>query len=256
MTEIGAEQAYNSNYDDFMAIPEDQVTHCTKPTDVATAEARELAVAAAEDREVLISMGLAPALIDSLMGRAQAFTYAVSKHHTAMAVDPDALDQWKTRYPLGYALRKELMRFLTFAYRKDNRLLGILDKIRQGRGHRDMIQDLLDLHVVATDNPEPLHAIPAFDFAKVAKAKEMYDALGYLLAKSSQDPKLVQATKETMNRAWTWYKMAADEVTTTGQFAFEGTDRYANYVSEYRQNIRKKSVKAAPGDASTEAEAV
>ncbi|MBN2528409.1 MAG: hypothetical protein JXR76_18620 [Deltaproteobacteria bacterium] len=49
----------------------------------------------------------------------------------------------------------------------------------------------------------------------------------------------------------------------TGRFAFEGTDRYPNYVSEYHQNIGKKSAKiaaakaaAADSDNDTTSEAV
>ncbi|MBN2527893.1 MAG: hypothetical protein JXR76_16005 [Deltaproteobacteria bacterium] len=256
MTEYGSEEAYNRCYDDFMGLPEEKISHNTAPPEVATAEGRELALAAKADREVLISMGLKPELVDSLMDRAQAFAYSVARHHTVLAGDPEALSNWKEQYPKGYELRRYLLRFMSFGYRKNRNLLARMDEIRQGRGHRDMIADLLDLHVLGTEHPDPLREIPAFDFTKIAEAKEMYDTLGILFARASVNPQVVQVTKDTMNRAWTWYKLAADEVKEVGQFAFEGTIRYNNYVSEYRQNIRKKASNAPATDKIDTAEAV
>ncbi|MBN2340704.1 MAG: hypothetical protein JXX29_03935 [Deltaproteobacteria bacterium] len=90
----------------------------------------------------------------------------------------------------------------------------------------------------------------------MAEAKELHNRLGILLARSSVDPKVVQATKTIMNRAWSWYKLAADEVKETGQFAFEGTDRYDNYVSEFHRSSSKNAAKLSTAAETTEAAAV
>jgi len=60
------------------------------------------------------------------------------------------------------------------------------------------------------------------------------------------DPKKVSEAKNMLNRAYTYFKLAADEVKDHGTFVFEGTDRYQSYISDYRHDIGKKSGKAQP----------
>ena len=251
MADITSEQAYEKWYDTFMAIPEDEVVYCNTPVEVASAEGRALAAAATLHRAVLISWGLAPELVDTLRERIEAYTYAAAKHENSLNVDPQALSEWKEKSPRGYEVQKELTRTMSFGFRKDKRLSQIMADIRQGQGHQDMINDNMRLSVLAKDNPEPLKKMPAFNFSLVEEAHALYGSLGEIFARSNVNPSVVEATKTAMNRAWTFYKMAADEVIETGRFAFEGTDEYNNYVSEYRQKLGKKAAKTAAAAAAT-----
>ncbi len=239
MTEQGSEQAYNENYDAFMAIPEAEVTYCNIPLEVETAEATALAIVAAEDREMLIGVGIEPIFVDTLAPRALAFTYAAAKYEAMTAADPNATEQWKALSPKGYEVQRYLTRHLGFAYRKDKELAKAVAKIREGRGHKDMVLDLLALSILAEENPGPLAKMPVFDTEKPAEAKALHGTLSTLLARSTIDPKEVAGAKKALDRAYTYYKLAADEVKEHGQFIFEETDRFQAYVSTYRHNLGK-----------------
>ncbi|MBN2528701.1 MAG: hypothetical protein JXR76_20090, partial [Deltaproteobacteria bacterium] len=245
MTNPGSQEAYEACLNAYMAINDSKVVFCNMPLEIATAEGRGLSVVSTADRQVLVDAGLNPELVDSLPTRAEGFAYAAARYQLATTTDPISLQRWKEAAPKGYEVRKYLFKFLAFAYRDFPALLQALNKIREGRGHRDMIMDLLALHILATENPDPLMKIPMFDQSKVALAKVLYSTLGDLLARSSIDPKEAESTKNIMNRAWTFYKMAADEVKLHGQFVFEGTEHYQNYVSEYQSKLGKQGAKAS-----------
>ena len=161
---------------------------------------------------------------------------------------------WKSLAPKGYEVQKYLVRHLGFAYRKDKELTQAVKKIREGRGHKDMVLDLLALSILAEENPAPLSKMPVFDSAKPLEAKQLHNTLNDLLARSTIDPKEVAEAKKAYDRAYTYYKQAADEVKDHGQFVFEGTDRYNSYVSEYRRNLGKRS-HSTTGTSETESDA-
>jgi hypothetical protein len=155
------------------------------------------------------------------------------------SADPEALRLWKEASPNGYALQKYLLRHLRFVYRKDKELSKAAAHIREGRGHKDMILDLLALSILGKENPEPLAALPLFDAAKLDESRAEHDRLSDLLARSSIDPKEVAEAKQMLDRAYTYYKIAEDEVKEHGQFLFDGTKRYQSYVSEFHHGLRK-----------------
>jgi hypothetical protein len=245
MTTQGSEETYKECYKSFMAIADEEVTYCNIPLEVATAEAAQLSIVAAEDREALVSAGIDPIFVDSLAARAGAFTYAAARYQLVTSSDPEARRQWKEMSPKGYELQKYLVKHLAFAYRKDKELTKAVARIREGRGHKDMVLDLLALAILADENPEPLAKMPLFDSEKAAEAKTLHNTLSDLLARSTIDPKEIAEAKKALDRAYTYYKLAANEVKDHGQFVFEGTDRFQSYVSSYRHNLGKM---AAPED--------
>jgi hypothetical protein len=236
-------------FEEWNAIPKEELVSCTLPIEVATAEATQLAVVAVEDREPLIGAGIEPVFVDSLPARAGAFTYAAAKYQLAMDADPEAAKKWKEEAPKGYELQRYLIRNLAFAYRKDPSLTEAVDNIREGRGHKDMILDLLALSILGAEHPEPLAKLPMFDKTKVAEAMTMHDTLSGLFARINADPEAIKASKNVYLRAYTYYKQAADEVMEHGRFVFEGTDRYSAYVSNYLHNLRKTQAAAAKAKA-------
>ena len=240
-----SEQAYLENFKAILAVTPETIVHCTVPIEVAVAEAVKLAIVAMEDREALISAGIDPVFVDTLSSRAGAFSFAAARYQLVTSADPEAVRLWKDASPNGYALQKYLLRHLGFAFRKDKELSKTVAHIREGRGHKDMLLDLLSLSILGKEHPEPLSALPLFDAAKLDEARAEHDRLSDLLARSSIDPKEVAEAKQMLDRAYTYYKIAEDEVKEHGQFLFEGTDRYQSYVSEYLHSLRKGVTKAS-----------
>ncbi|MBN2528929.1 MAG: hypothetical protein JXR76_21245 [Deltaproteobacteria bacterium] len=235
MIEKICEVAFEKCFGDFMALQDEQVTFCRVPIDTALAEARTLTEIVTEDYDALIGAGLNPLFLITLPDRAYAFMYAAIRYKEATATDPDALLRWKTASQRGYDVRNYLVRFLSFAFRDAPELLKEVDtRVLQGRSHKDMIMDLLALSVLAENNPRFLERVPLFDRSKIAEAKELHISLGILLEKSSINPEKASKAKNILNRAYTWYKIAADEIKIHGQYLFQGTGRVRHYGGKLR----------------------
>jgi hypothetical protein len=237
--EQGSEQAYKAEYDSFMSVPDEDVTYCNMPLDVAAAEGAQLAIVAMEDRQKLLGSGLDPKHVDTLKSKVGAFTYAAAKYELVVNVDPEVAKAWKESSPVGYELQKYLLRFYGFAFRNDKDLMKSVAKIKEGRGNKDMILDLLSAHILGKENLGLLDKIAMFDKSKIDEAKNLHDKLSELYARSTIDPQEVKEAKRILDRAYTYYKQSADLVKEHGRFVFEGTDRYQSYVSEYRSEIGK-----------------
>ncbi len=241
-----AMQGYRECFEVMMSIPKKELVHLNIPIEVATAEAASLSIAASQDRETLIESGIDPLLVDTLPARAGALTYTAARYTFLIETDPEATRQWKEESQKGYDLQRNLLRQFAFAYRKDDELSKSVAKIREGKGHKDMVLDLLALFLLGTEHPEPLDRMPRFDKAQLTQAKVLHTTLTELLARMSVDPKKVDAAKAELSYAYTYYRKAADEVKDHGQFVFEGTERYRLYVSEYHSDMGKRGGKTNP----------
>ncbi|MBN2344481.1 MAG: hypothetical protein JXX29_01715 [Deltaproteobacteria bacterium] len=241
MTTQGNEQAYNRCLETAKTIAQEDISYCNIPVEVAAAEGIQLALAAAEDREALRGAGMNLQVVDDLRLRADALAFAGARYQMAIDTDPDAAKKWKSESPKGYDVRRYLLKFMSFAFRKDERLSAQITRIKEGRGHKDMVLDLLSLSLLAEENMALLAQMPLFDRGTVQDARELHNRLGELLAMSSLDPKEVNEARDIFHRIWTYYKQLADDVKAYGQFLFEGTDRYTRYVSDYHQSTAKAS---------------
>ena len=237
----GSEKAFNQLFDFYMALKKEDIQFCNQPIEIAVAEAAQLALASMEDRADLAQTGLDMGLVDSLSTRAGGLAYAAARYQMAIEQDPEAARLWKAESPAGYEVRKYLLKFMSLAFRNEETLLKQLERIKEGRGHRDMIVDLLSLSILGEENAALLAQIPMFDREKVAEARTLNNRLEDLLAKTTLNPEAINESKNIFHRAWTYYKQAADEVKVHGQFLYEGTDRYDRYVSTYFQNSGKTS---------------
>ena len=112
-------------------------------------------------------------------------------------------------------------------------------------------EDLLTLHMLAVEHPEPLDAIPMFDKSTVVEALSMHQQLGDLYARMNTESDEAATAKDIMYRAFTYCKQAADAVKAHGRFLFEGTPRYAAYVSAYRSNAIRSNGRVEPSDEPT-----
>jgi hypothetical protein len=78
--------------------------------------------------------------------------------------------------------------------------------------------------------------IAELKWERVKEAQDLHNKLRVVYAQSNIDPNEIDRAKDMLDRAYTYLKQAMDEIKEIGQFAFEGTDRYQAYVSEfYRQ---------------------
>ncbi len=240
----GAEKSYKNLYDFLMALPKDALVYCNMPLEIGTAEGIQLAIVANEDREALIDAGIDPEHVDSLKDRAGAFAFAAANYQLIVDSDPKASKLWKEYSPAGHAVQSYLIKHYAFAFRKNEELTKSVNKIKEGRGDKDMLLDLLTLNILGKDNLDTLSQMKMFDKSKIDEAKDLHERLSDLYARFTIDPKKVSEAKVMLDRAYTYFKLAADEVKDHGTFVFEGTDRHRSYVSDYHSGLGKKSAKA------------
>ncbi|MBN2527267.1 MAG: hypothetical protein JXR76_12805 [Deltaproteobacteria bacterium] len=248
-------EAYRRCYDAFMALDASRIVHCNIPPEVVVHETSALVRVASEDRDALLLTGIDPEYVDSLAERAAAFKFAVEENSITLNGRPAFDRHWKEAVAKGFELRRYLLKHMRFAYRHMPQLQLALGGIREGRRHHDMVIDLLALWMLYQANPDPLNALTLFDKTAAAEAKVLHETLNRLMAESRIQPSDGAQTKNIMHRAWTWYKIAADEVKSHGQFLFEGTDRYQAYISPWRKQQGKKGGKVSPTAAKAATEA-
>lgn len=231
-----SEDAWKRCCDAILAIDEKNLVYCDVLPEVATSEATALAIAATEDREALIGAGIDPVFVDSLPERAVAFAVAAAEARMA----PDAVSEferrWQNTLAEGYRVRSELLRQLRHAFRNDTSVLSGLSGIMERHRHQDMVVDLLALHIICTEHQGTLMRQPDFDTDTAKAALSLHTALNELMARARIRPKTLQRAQSTFHKAWTYYKLAADEVKIHGQFLFEGTGRFRLYVSNWCSN--------------------
>jgi len=112
-------------------------------------------------------------------------------------------------------------------------LLSKAQKIAEGSGHADMIQDLSDLSVLGKANTEPLKNIN-LDLELLDKAAVLSEDMASLLAKANGQKLGDNNLKIMRDKAYTYMKQAVDEIRRNGKYAFWRTpEREKGYVSKY-----------------------
>ena len=131
------------------------------------------------------------------------------------------------------------MHDFTFAYRKLPDLLAKVQTIREGNSNADMLQDHSDMSVLGKENPGPLNKI-GFDITDLDRAAEVADELSAVLALANGEDGDDVDAKELRDKAYTFMKIAVDEIRSTGQYVFwRDDDRKKGYVSSYKKRTRK-----------------
>ncbi|MBN2526476.1 MAG: hypothetical protein JXR76_08780, partial [Deltaproteobacteria bacterium] len=227
------------------------ITYCNIPIDIAVGEAFRLKRVLVDDAQALLDAGIEPGIVASLGVRVGALDVAAAEYRMAIERDPDAVKAWKEAAQKGYALRKYMIKHMSFAFRNEAALLTQLKHIQEGRGHLDMVADLMSLKKLAERNVAYLAKTPLFDRNTIAEAETLHNALNELYADATLDPDTVNAAKDMFHRAWSYYKMAADEIKEYGKYVFEGTDRYQEYISDYMSSRGSKSVDSTADDSET-----
>lgn len=241
-----SKEQFDLKQTDIEAIADNKALSPSIPVSVALQEAEDLYEWCQPDKALLVKAGLNPTLIDELPLRTGACRYAQSIWQKEYKSVEDSQKEWQLKSPDAYELRDTILHDCFHAYRNYTDLLTKVQKIADGNGHADMIQDLSDLSVLGTSNPVPLENIN-FDMTLLAKAAETSSAMADLLAKANGARLSDNKTKLTRDKAYTYLKQAVDEIRHHGQYIFwRNEERKKGYVSRYVQshfNRTKKQTK-------------
>lgn len=230
---------------DIEAVPDENTLVPNMPVSTALQEAEDLLEWCKEDKVGLVKAGLDWTDVESLPVRIGACRYIQSVWQKEFKSAEKAQIDWKEQSPAAYDLRNNLLHDFFHAYRKSPDKLSLVQKIAEGAGHADMIQDLQDLSVMGEANPQELTAI-GFDLTVLKTAALCSAAMASLLAKSNGDYLSNNKTKILRDKAYTYMKMVVDEIRTNGQYLFWHTPaREKGYVSEYMKQ-RNNSAKTPP----------
>ncbi len=238
-----AEDQYNVLQPTYRSLSPGEIIPLKMPPSEALAEAELLTLQAQKDRDALLARGCPADPIDGLDTLTGGFAFAQAHYEAHIQVDDGFKKSWKENVDAAYSLRKTLMKEMAFAYRHNAEATKSLEAIQQGRGHYDMILDLLSLSILGRLNPAELEAI-RFDPALLDQAKQMHDRLSQALAGARIKGKGADEALDMRECAWTRLKQAIDLVREYGQFVFANNPPHAElYTSNYYRSLGKAGSK-------------
>jgi hypothetical protein len=232
-----------TNFDEklieIQTIPDADEKKPNMPVGEAVQEAENIFAWCKDDHALLTKAGLDWALVEDLPLRAGACRYAQSIWARESQTQEEAQKEWKEKSPEAFDFRDRLLHDFTFAYRKLPDLSAKVQTIREGNSNADMLQDFSDMNVLGKENLEPLTKI-GFDITDLDRAAEVADELSAVLALANGEYGDDVDAKELRDKAYTYMKMAMDEIRSTGQYVFwRDDDRKKGYVSRYKRKTRK-----------------
>jgi hypothetical protein len=218
------------------AIPNEQVLEPSIPVSAILQEAEDTYEWIQPDLAKLTEADLDPEIVKDLPVRTGALRYIQSVWNKEYKSQESAQKTWNEVSPSAYNLRDTLIHDFLFGYRKNADLLSKTQRIAEGTGHADMLQDLSDLAVLGKANPEPLIKIN-LDFTQLDLAETTSEELTTVLAQANGARKSDNSTKILRDKAYTHLKEAMDEIRKAGQYVFWRTpDRHKGYISDYRKH--------------------
>ncbi len=216
--------------DQIENFPKENIKLPNKPIDEVTAYAECLAFEADKDRENLKTAGLNPSYIDDLKTLSGALRYCQALWMSEYKTVDEAQKMWKVESPDAYELKKEMLHHLSFAYRDMDEIKSKIKRIRAGRTNADMIQDLLELSVLAEKYPEPLSKI-GYDNTLTIKARNVSNKMRELLALANGSV-LANITKLNRDKTFTILINRTSSICEVGRYVFwKDESRLANYKS-------------------------
>lgn len=228
----------------YETIVKNEIKDPNLPVDIAIDEALDLFAIASKDKMQLSTSDLDMSLIDDLPLRAGGLRYGQTLWTQVYTDKSEAEEQWKEIAIEAFELHDELLHFSKYAYRNDSKLMGVVNRIAEGYGNADMVQDLSDLAMLGTNNPEPLEGVH-YQMEKLERVYELSDICGVLLgkvngARADND----KPAKEMRDRAFTHLKQAVDTIREAGRFVFwKDEERARQYASAYFRQIRENNKK-------------
>jgi len=246
-----------SNESDYLALlpaidalAEEDVRTPVIPVSVYLQEAENLYHWARSDRERLVECGLAPERIDSLPIRAGACREAESRWATCRFMRDQAQESYRRLSQEMFTLAEEVVHHMFYAYREHERLLENLRQIVDHRSTPARIQSLSNLAVFGQQHLEPLEA-SGFDPVRLQVLAEASDDLAELLAVANGERVAGRAAKCLRDKAYTYLKLAVDEIRASGRFRFwRDPTRLRGYRSEYAKRHRSRKGAGQPATVS------
>jgi hypothetical protein len=140
---------------------------------------------------------------------------------------------------LGRKLRAQAMSACRFSLRKNRQAQDALDRIAEGEGLADLVQDLVALALLVEQNQAALAANRRFGAAeKVVALRTQAAAISGGQADFRTDASKRDAA-DLRNRAWTWLDDLVAEIRLAGRHAFEGTATAREFASAYERTQRR-----------------
>jgi len=203
------------------------------PVDVFNQEAEDLYQVALMDKEKLMERGLSEEIIELLNKATGASRYSEAMWNKERNEQQEAERIWKEKSPAIFDLRNDLIHEFEFAFVSLPHLHSALDRIKDGNGNADMIQDLMNLAVLGRENPEPLQSTN-FEMSLLDKAENSSGEMADILAKANGAKEDDNKAKVLRDKAYTYLKGIVDEVRRYGKFIFRKDENHvAKYASAY-----------------------
>jgi len=216
------------------AVPSKAVKLPNQPIDECTAQAETLATEAGKDKVLLEQAGLNVTLIDDLVPLSGALRYCQAQWMSEYRARQDAQKEWLEQSPVAYELRDEILHHYSFAYRQYPEIRKKVTRIREGAGHADMIQDLLELAVLGDKNPEPLTAI-GFDTTLTDQAQSCSRNMATLLATANGSKDDSSEIKLLRDKAYTLLAERISTIREYGRYVFwRNEERKEKYFNDYK----------------------
>lgn len=222
------------------SIPEKDVKTPVIPMADYLQECEDLNKWAQPDKEKLLERGMEVTLLDSLPTRTAICRDAQAKWSVEQKSISDAKEIWKTKSPLAKQLEDQLMADFRYAFRGEDNLLKSVANIADKVSNAQLIQNLSDLAALGNANL-PLLAKTNFDTTKLAAATNYAAELAPVLAQVNEEKNMKNPFLVGRNRAYTYLKIAVDEIRDCGKYVFRDNEaRAKGYYSEYNHKAYQK----------------
>lgn len=221
---------------EIAAMPESEIILPNIPVDVYCHEAVALLFTARVDKKALVGRGMDAGLIDQLEVLADICQRAEGKLDAMRNEKEEATLLWQELEPGAREFRDLLTDEFGFAFRDDHGLKLSLDHIKEGNSDADLVQDLISLKELGSENTQPLKKI-RFNMEYLDQAEAMYTKLKDVLGKAVGTAEDTTAEKVFRDKAYTRLKKVVDEVRSYGKFVFRNNrDHAAKYASAYHRH--------------------
>jgi len=214
-------------------VKKEDIKPCNIPVSVYVQEAGNLHERVGLDIDSLLGLGMPPEYQQRLDKLRAALFAAEVNWQEQQSERKDALELWKEKSPALYELRKDIIDHLSFAFRKDERLMEQIAAIEEGNSHADAIEDLARLAVLGTQNPELVQAIN-YDMDNFETADTMASEMSGVLSAANGYLYRDDERKLIRDKTYTLLKEVVDEIRDYGQFAFRNDPEHVKgYSSKY-----------------------
>lgn len=239
-----SEEEFRNELPKLYLIDSKDIKDISMPVNICVQEGKDLGAWCKADIPELLKLGIAKEYLTSLIFRSELLQWPQSEWLKDRFNREEDYKEWLIESKSAYELHDKLLHAFNFAYRNNPEVLRRVKIISKGHKHADMLQDLSDIAVIGREFSKELK-IMNFDMSLLDSAEEKARTLGTVLAKSRAG-ETNNGAKELRDRAYTYLKIAVDEVRAGGQHLFyHNEDRLRGYRSKYihQQNAkRKKSI--------------